>query len=275
MKLDAEHREVFKKGSTTYFNSSLFFPPEVRVQVHHLYSFVRVADNYVDCVPQDARGFENFRRAYDSALKGSPSGNLIIDDFIALKRMRQFPDEWVNAFLDAMEADLHKKEYDSVEETLHYVYGSAEVIGLFMASIMDLDEKAFHAARMLGRAMQYINFIRDIDEDLSFGRRYLCLDGTPLKDLSRDYAYAYPDEFSAFVHYHLSLYEQWQKEAEQGYRFIPKRYRIAIKTAGDMYNWTARAIQKDPHIVFEKKCKPKKARIIIQALKNGAAIWFS
>ena len=39
---------VFKGGSTTYFSSSIFFPPEVRRDVTVLYAFVRVADDSDD-----------------------------------------------------------------------------------------------------------------------------------------------------------------------------------------------------------------------------------
>jgi hypothetical protein len=53
----AVQTQVFKAGSTTYFNSSLFFPPAMRAEVFALYGFVRVADNLVDAVPQDAEGF--------------------------------------------------------------------------------------------------------------------------------------------------------------------------------------------------------------------------
>ena len=68
---------------------------------------------------------------------------------------------------------------------------------------------------------------------------------------------------------HLARYAAWQAEAEAGYHFMPRRARMAVRTAGDMYNWTARRIEADPFVVFERKVKPKKARIVWQALWNG------
>ena len=65
--------DVFRNGSRTYFTSSLFFPPEMRRDVLDLYGFVRVADNYMDAIPQDARGFEAFCESYRRALEGLPS----------------------------------------------------------------------------------------------------------------------------------------------------------------------------------------------------------
>ena len=261
-------KETFKKGSKTYFNSSLFFPEAVRRDVFALYGFVRIADDFVDQVPQDAESFYDFKERYRSGLSGAHTGDLIVDSFVDLSKRKDFPSEWAEAFLSAMEADLSKKTYHTVDESLEYIYGSAEVIGLFMARIMDLDEASYWSARMLGRAMQYINFIRDINEDIGLGRRYLALEGTPLTTLDPQTVLGDRERFAAFLKIHLDLYRGWQAEAEQGYRFIPRRYRVAIKTAADMYNWTARRIERDSLIVFQRQVKPAKSRILLQLLRN-------
>jgi phytoene synthase len=263
------HAAIFKKGSKTYFTSSLFFPPNIRQDVFTLYGFVRVADNFVDSVPQNGRGFLDFRRRYEKALAGEKTEDPIIDPFVELLQRKRFDPLWVKAFLDSMERDLSKREYDTLGETLGYIYGSAEVIGLFMARILNLAEDSLPYAAMLGRAMQYINFIRDIEEDASLGRRYLPLAGTPLVSLHPGYVQGHPTEFHAFMEYHLGLYRGWQREAEKGFALIPRRYRLPIKTASDMYAWTARRIQNRPTVVFERKVKPRKSRIILRALANA------
>jgi len=260
--------ETFKAGSKTYFTSSLFFPNEVKRDVFILYGFVRVADDFVDAVPQDRDGFFRFRELWQKARVEKKTGNSIVDDFAELHRRKGFQPDWVEAFLDAMQADLSKKNYESVDETLGYIYGSAEVIGLFMSRIMGLSDEALPYARLLGRSMQYINFIRDIKEDLRLGRRYLPLESTGLSELSEKAAQANPSAFASFMGRHLALYREWQKEAEKGFSLIPRRYRIPIKTASDMYNWTARTIEQDPMVVFSRKVKPTKGRIILRAVAN-------
>lgn len=268
MAVEKIQKDTFKKGSKTYFTSSIFFPRAVRDDVFILYAFVRTADDFVDSIPQDPEGFYRFRGRYSRAVEGSPADDVIIDSFVELMRRKQFAREWVDAFLDSMEMDLEKSTYDSLEETLRYIYGSAEVIGLFMASIMDLPEASHEAARMLGRAMQYINFIRDIDEDISLGRTYLPLSGSGLKSLEKAYVEEHRDEFKTFVRENIALYRQWQEKAEAGYHYIPKRYLIPIKTAADMYRWTAEVIEKDPFVVFERKVKPSKGKIIATVIGN-------
>ena len=261
MTLEQVHYTTFKAGSKTYFNSSLFFPRRLREEVFALYGFVRVADNFVDRVPQDPEGFYRFREAYEKALGGTAAGDPIIDAFVELAGRKAFDPAWTRAFLHSMELDLKKKNYDTLEETLEYIYGSAEVIGLYMARILELPPAADRYAELLGRSMQYINFIRDIDEDRTLGRRYLPLADTPLTSLAPDHVRRHPEEFKAFLRHHLSYYKQWQKEAEEGFKYIPRRSRIPIKTASDMYNWTARTIEADPMVVFERKVKPSRGRI--------------
>jgi phytoene synthase len=121
--------------------------------------------------------------------------------------------------------------------------------------------------------MQYINFIRDIDEDVQLGRRYLPLEQCGLRELSPESARRYPHRFSAFVHEHLRRYCQWQQEAEAGYRFLPRRYLVPIKTAADMYAWTGRVISADPLVVFRRKVKPGKLRIVLRGLANAASAY--
>ena len=262
------HRRVFKSGSKTYFNSSLFFPPEVRDDVFILYGFVRVADNFVDAVPQQGEAFHQFVDAYRRAAEGVETGDVIIDSFVDLSRRKDFLPEWIDGFLHSMSMDLTKSVHETIDSTIEYIYGSAEVIGFFMSRIMGLSSEADFAAGRLGRSMQMINFIRDIAEDNTLGRIYLPIGETALDDLTEQTAMAHPEEFRRFVTAQLDRYRDWQAEAEDGYRFIPKRYLVPIKTAADMYNWTAAEIERDPFVVYKRKVKPSRARIVRQILRN-------
>ncbi|MBN2403526.1 MAG: phytoene/squalene synthase family protein [Spirochaetes bacterium] len=259
---------TFKKGSTTYFNSSIFFPKTVKDDVFVLYGFVRKADNFVDSIPQQAKEFYLFKDSYYKALKGGITNDVIIDSFAGLMKRKFFDTAWVDAFLSSMELDLKKSKYKSMNELLEYIYGSAEVIGLMMSSIMGLEPKSHIYARRLGRAMQFINFIRDINEDIKLGRTYLPIAETKLKSLDKDYALKNKDIFIEFIRSQIRLYMEWQAEAEKGFAFIPHRFLIPIKTASDMYKWTAGEIYNDPFIVYEKTVKPVKSRIIFTILKN-------
>ena len=263
--MDKRFKQIFKSGSKTYFYSSIFFPPAVREDVFKLYSFVRVADDFVDTVPQKKEEFYTLKERYKRATEGEATGDLVVDSFAELSERKGFEPKWVDAFLASMEADLHTMVYSSIDKLRTYLYGSAEVIGLMMAKIIGLPEWSYDSARHLGRAMQYVNFIRDIAEDLQLGRTYFPqkdLRANSLESLEYDHVSQNPDGFRSFLQKQLGRYMTWQAESEEGFDFIPKRYLIPIKTASEMYKWTARVIWSKPFIIYAVKVKPSIARIV-------------
>lgn len=278
-----EEQKIFKKGSTTYYFASKFFPKKVRDDVYRLYSFVRIADNYVDETPKQTKKLLALEKSYESAVedhafdatahKWDETDVRVIKNIVRLQHKYKFERAWVEAFFTSMKMDIDPKPFKDIDASLKYVHGSAEVIGLMMAKILKLPEEAYEAAKAQGRAMQWINFIRDINEDNKLGRLYFPksdLKKYGLKDLSQETALANPEKFKKFVRFQLDRYSKWQAEAIDGLHHIPERSRVSVKTAIDMYNWTARKIERDPLIVFNKKIKPSKRQVIRKVIKNTA-----
>jgi len=262
---------IFKQGSRTYFYSSMFFPSYIKKEVFVLYGFVRKADNFVDSNPQNIQGFYDFKEKYYRAFNGKKTDDIVVNAFVELAEKKNFDPSWTNAFLESMQMDITKNRYETLEETLKYIYGSAEVIGLYMAKIMDLPKESYYYAKYLGRSMQYINFIRDIAEDIELGRTYFPksdLEKYDLKNLELKETEKKPISFANFINEQLQRYLSWQNIAEQGYKYIPRRYLIPVKTASEMYNWTAGQILKDPFVVYSKKIKPMVKQIITTTFLN-------
>jgi phytoene synthase len=266
-------QQTFKRGSTTYYWSSKFFPKNTRDDVYKLYSFVRTADDYVDTVPPKPEDFFALKTAWKTGdvTQLSKVNARVLTNMAQLTRRYDFDKSWVDAFLAEMETDLLPTPHATLTDSLNYVYGSAEVIGLMMARIMQLPAEAEQAARLQGRAMQWINFIRDINEDNDLGRSYFPLTDLKkfgLKSLDKKEVSKKPDAFKKFAQFQIKRYEQWQRDAQKAYAFIPRRTRVPLQTAADMYDWTARKIAKDPLIVFERKVKPSKWRVLCAAVWN-------
>lgn len=269
--IDRAVYDIFKRGSRTYFYSTLFFPPTVKAKVFSLYSFVRTADDLVDSVPQRGDEFHTFVNTYRAALAGETAGDPVIDGFVALQTREGFEQSWVDAFLISMELDLSVNRYHTLEDLRVYLHGSAEVIGLMMARILALPPACFRAACHLGRAMQYINFIRDIAEDGAMGRTYMPQDEIHrfgLESLEEEYLRRHQAAFRAFIHAQCDLYRKWQTIGQVGYRYIPWRMRLPIMTASDMYGWTARTIEHDPFVIFDRKVRPSVPRIVTSLALN-------
>ena len=271
--------QIFKNGSTTYYWSSKFFPKHTRTDVFKLYSFVRIADNYVDCIPQDKKNFNALVRAWNNVAKGKKirqkegnETNRVVQNMYDVAVKYDFDFAWIDAFLDSMKMDLKGRTYKNMDDTLEYIYGSAEVIGLMMAKILGVKKEAYEYAKLQGRAMQYINFIRDISEDIDLGRCYFPqseLARYGLESLTPRIVARHRAEFREFVEGQLVYYTEWQKEANKGFKAIPRRQRIALRTAVDMYNWTALTLARDPFVVFDKKVKPSKSRVVVRAIRRS------
>lgn len=274
-------KDVFRKGSTTYYWSSMFFPRRMRRDVAKLYSFVRVADDYVDAMPAREQDFFSLRRSYESAIADpgfdtdqSPDDSLnerVIKNMVAVERAYELDPDWPTAFLDSMQSDIKGRSYRTIEDTLEYVYGSAEVVGLMISRIFGLDRGAYDSARKLGRAMQYINFIRDVSEDAKLGRCYFPneeLAQFGLTDLSPESVSEHPEEYKAFIRAQIKQYLSWQTEAEQGFDYLPRSSRVPIKTASEMYIWTAARIAENPIAAYDRRIKPSRLRVVSTGIKN-------
>jgi phytoene synthase len=279
----AETTNIFKTASTTYFTSSLFFPTSVKERIFTLYAFVRLADNYADAQPQDVVSFYHLCAGYRQCIKSGKIGDdfalavqvkNVIENFVQLQKTVKLKQAWVDAFLKAMELDLYKSRYRTLAEVQLYMYGSAEVIGLMICACADIDTRAYPAARMLGRAMQYANFLRDIAEDIELGRQYIpdeVLHSYGLRKLSLSAAAREPARFAKFFAGERRRYEQWNAAAKQGFIFLPRRIRIPVATATTMYSWTIQTIARSPLIVFTHKVKPTKWRV----LRTVVSEWWS
>jgi len=262
---------IFHQGSRTMFYSSIFFPKKIRNDVFICYAFVRRADDLVDTPPINMEDFYQFKQNYEQAKKGITTGDVVIDSFVDLERRKRFDPSWTEAFINSMEMDLTKKTYDSVKELLEYVYGAAEVMGLYMTNILGINKEAYPYARYLGRSMQCINALRDIAEDIKLGRSYIPVEDLKdhgLKNLEYQYVKQHPEKFTNLIKTHITRFCYWLETAEKGYPLMPKRYLISVKTAMDMYQWTAEQILKNPFIVYEWKIKPWITQILSTVILN-------
>lgn len=263
---------IFRKGSKTFFYSSLFFPTEIREDVFSFYSFVRTADDFVDVIPQQKKQFLAFKKNLYQELSNKPGNDPIITSFVQLCNKYSFKKSWINSFISAMESDLTPKKNLTNQDLEKYIYGSAEVIGLMLATIFKADKSAYPAAKKMGKAMQLINFIRDIEEDNTLKRIYFTkqdLNRFGLEDLKSQTAFSNPTNFKKFIHFQIKKYRLINNQSKSGFKFLPTELLIPVKTASNMYEWTAQQIENDPFIVYKTKVKPPVSHILYQLGRNS------
>ena len=185
-----EARAVMRSYTSSFFVVSRFLPRAKREAVEAVYAAVRYPDEVVDTFPLEReerlRLLEDWHERYEASLVCETLRESLARGvrahragFARVVRERAIPPEHYRAFLDAMRLDVTPRPFRTLDDLLHsYVYGSAVVVGYFLAHIYGACDassfgRALSASRDLGVALQLTNFLRDVAEDQRRGRVYL------------------------------------------------------------------------------------------------------
>jgi phytoene synthase len=253
----------------TYYLATLLLPKNKRPYVHALYGFARYADEIVDDLastlsPEEkAEALRTWSNGVLADLKAGTSADHIGRALVDTAHKFDIPHQHFVDFLHSMEMDLTITEYQTYQDLLEYVYGSAAVIGLEMVPILGYsDDRAFEAAKKLGIAFQLANFIRDVGEDLDRGRVYL-----PLQELAQfgvDRAMlegrVLTPEIIAALKFQIARVRQLQSESEFGIEFLDKQSRPCIRAASELYCGIVDEVEAIGYDIFTKRAKTSTGR---------------
>jgi phytoene synthase len=255
----------------TYYLATLLLPKAKRPFVHALYGFARYADEIVDdlaselSIEEKSEALSNWGNGVLADLKKGTSEDHVGRALIDTVKRFDIPHEHFEAFLHSMTMDLTVQEYETYEDLLEYVYGSAAVIGLEMVPILGpLHNDAFEAAKKLGIAFQLANFIRDVDEDLDRGRVYL-----PIKELAQfgvtremlEVRVLTPEIIEA-LKFQIARVRQLQAEAAPGIAMLEATSRPCIEAASTLYCGIVDEVEKIGYDIFNQRAKTSTARRI-------------
>jgi 15-cis-phytoene synthase len=147
--------------------------------VHALYGLCRYADDIVDDLgpaplAERERALAEFGRRFFADHATGRSDHPVLKAVVHTVRAFDIDPDCVRRFLRSMTMDLSVESYETFEDLLDYMDGSAAVIGEMMLPILEpTDRAAFGHARDLGIAFQLTNFWRDVGEDLDRRRVYV------------------------------------------------------------------------------------------------------
>lgn len=181
-------RQLHARHGRTYYLATRLLPGWKRRHVHALYGFVRYADEIVDDLSSTldhqrrAAALRAWGEHFFAGLRGAPCHDPVLPAVLHTVRAFELDVADFEKFLDSMAMDLDTDGYQTYQDLLGYMDGSAAVIGTMLTPILETSDPpaAREHARQLGLAFQLTNFIRDVAEDLSRGRVYL-----PQADLER------------------------------------------------------------------------------------------
>jgi len=267
----------------TYYLATLLLPAAKRPFVHALYGFARYADEIVDdlestlTLDEKAEALKNWGEGVLKDLQAGESKDAIGMALADTVRRFNIPIEYFESFMHSMTMDLTVSEYQTFDDLMEYVYGSASVIGLQMVPILGaLSPDAYPLAEKLGTAFQLANFIRDVGEDLDRGRIYL-----PIKELeSHGVTWEMLNQRVVTPQIRSALKEQiervrrLQREADAGIHLLEPSSRPCIEAASELYCGIVDEVEKIDYQIFTERAKTsqwRRAKVALPALARAIA----
>lgn len=176
--------------ATNFYYSFLFLPADKRRAIEAVYHFARVSDDAADALREPksaAREIEKVRSALNVCFEES-AAPLPDEAMQALRESVQrfrLPRQPFDDLLLGLEMDLRMdhtgNRYKTFEELEIYCYRVASTIGLIAIEIFGYrNPQTREYAVSLGKALQMVNILRDVQADAQRGRVYL-----PQEDLER------------------------------------------------------------------------------------------
>ena len=259
----------------TYYLATLLLPKAKRPHVHALYGFARYADEIVDdlsstlTIEEKAKVLKVWGEKVLEDIRLGRSDDHVGRALVDTVQRFNIPIEHFEAFLHSMTMDLTVTEYQSYDDLMEYVYGSAAVIGLQMVPILGAsDPKAYEAAQKLGIAFQLANFIRDVSEDLDRGRIYLPLDDLKTAGVSKEMLAAkkLTPEIKQALQYQIERVRRLQREAAEGITLLDLVSQPCINAASELYCGIVDEVEKINYEIFTHRAKTSTWRRLKVAL---------
>ena len=259
----------------TYYLATLLLPKAKRPHVHALYGFARYADEIVDdlsstlTIEEKAKVLRVWGEKVLEDIRLGRSDDHVGRALVDTVQRFNIPIEHFEAFLHSMTMDLSVTEYQTYDDLMEYVYGSAAVIGLQMVPILGAsDPKAYEAAQKLGIAFQLANFIRDVSEDLDRGRIYLPLDDLKTAGVSKEMLAAkkLTPEIKQALQYQIERVRRLQREAAEGITLLDPVSQPCINAASELYCGIVDEVEKINYEIFTHRAKTSTWRRLKVAL---------
>jgi phytoene synthase len=299
LSLDASYarcRDLHRQHGRTYFLATRLLPAWKRPHVHALYGFTRYTDDLVDVFDEPgSAGSDLEARAHrleawaEQFRLGLADAGAVGDDAIlpavlhTIARFGLRTDDF-ETFLRSMRMDLEVTEYRDYDELLHYMEGSAAVIGTMMLPILLAEPRGLpspaivastrEAARQLGLAFQLTNFIRDVAEDLGRGRVYL-----PQTDLERysvtrrDLAAPVAGEnLKRLIAHESGRAREHYRAATAGIALLPFRSRLCIRLAHEMYGGILSEVERANYDVLVRRARVPGRRKALAAARVAGGV---
>jgi phytoene synthase len=255
--------------------------PDKRAALCSVYALARRIDDIGDGeLPQAGKLVELARLRASMADLGRPGEDPVLTAVADVARRLPLPLGAFGELIDGVEMDVRGRHYADFDELIEYCRCVAGSVGRLCLAVFGSrpDLRAPGYADALGIALQQINILRDIREDLGNGRIYL-----PQQDLDRFGVLLRLDERGALVDEDGQLSKLIQHSAERAYqwyanglRLIPlldRRSAACCTAMSGIYLRMLDRIAEQPSLVFDRRLSLsgwQKAEVAMWALVGSS-----
>ncbi len=248
-------RRVLRSYSSSFYAVTRFLPEAKRADVEMVYAAVRFPDEVVDTFDIGSgtkhTSLESWQAEFRESAEYPDIATAVknrisptIAGFRDVSVRNNIPDEHYLSFLEAMRSDISPQLFADWHELIdRYIYGSATVVGYFLAHIYrpapggSMDD-CLTSAKALAVALQLTNFARDVSDDSARGRCYLPVDSRDRNGDSISDGVLFGDR-GAMMSAVRQLAEQaatWYEQARPGISSFNPDSRIAIEACHRLYS---------------------------------------
>ena len=240
------------RGSKSFAGAARLFDADTRASAFMLYAWCRHCDDEIDGqvlgfqrAPASSQPLDAVLAELRAKTLAATRGQAEEPIYIALQRVVQkhaIPPQHPLDLIRGMEMDVEMEtaglSYQSLDGVLEYCYHVAGVVGVMMAMVMGVSDKAvLLRASDLGIAFQLTNIVRDVVPDAEVGRVYLPADMMQAHGLDET-SLALPANRAkvfAIAEALLDTAERYYASAEAGVPHLPFRSAWAVAAARRVY----------------------------------------
>ncbi len=254
--------ELTRKHATTYYWGAALLPREQRRHVHAVYALCRLADDIVDdaaargATPdQVRRELDDFRAGFEESLRTGTSDDPVLAASSHTVLTCDIDPDIFRRFFAAMAQDLDTSRYQTWDDLLGYMDGSAAAIGEMMLPVLRASSPAaVEPARALGLAFQLTNFLRDVGEDLDRGRVYLPQDDLARYDVDLARRELTPG-WRELMRFEIERNRELYRQADEGLAYLEGAAHRCVHTARRLYSAILDQIEQADYDVFSGRAR--------------------
>ncbi|MGG1595861.1 phytoene/squalene synthase family protein [Terribacillus saccharophilus] len=255
--------KAMKQHSASFYQAFRELPSPRKEAVFVIYTFCRMIDDSMDEPEKSVYTLDELEWNFQHLSKAEghfiwPSLRWLFDTFPNLEPAPFFTQ------IKGQRMDEKHTHYETFEQLEEYCYHVAGSVGEMLLPVLHdyPSEKIVQAGIKLGKAMQIVNILRDVGEDLERGRRYIPLSILSAYDYSEEafYAQELSMSFRQVIDDLINTANSWFEEGMEGLNTYPESSAFAITLASSYYAAIMDVIKENNYDVFHKRAYVSQSR---------------